>query len=462
MRNVTQWMWARANAAVLRVVVFCAAGLIASPGFAGAADEPVTLERPMSLTVRTSDDRTIAGRMTVYDLSGFTLVDRQDESHRIAWTDLDPSRALGILTRLHEARDAEAWLRLGAAVRAWEGGEPFSERALTRAVRLDRGLADRAERIRRGEPDRVDDGPAGNGALQGVGPGEELPELAGGPVTVGEAQPQFWGVLPPEENARSIDQLKAFAERGLQQVNVPMRLLETEFFLFYTDLDRREAEKWASLLDRMYGRLCDLFGVDRRQNIWRGKALILVFRRDADFHRFEDQVHGLPSIGRARGRCWSFGDGRVHITFYRQANEAEFAHVLVHEAVHGFLHRYRSPIHIPSVWNEGLAEVIAMELVPHSGTVPARQRSSESLLRRRGDLGGVFELRQIDAWHYGLASGLTAMMIRENRRGYVAFINGIKDGQPWRESLEQNYGVSLERLIAFYGQQVGVRGGLRP
>src|SRR5690606_17365852 len=155
----------------------------------------------------------------------------------------------------------------------------------------------------------------------------------------------------------------------------------TDYFLFYTDLDRREAERWGALLDRMYDRLCDLFGVARGTNIWRGKCLIFVFRDPQDYYRFEAQVHGQPGDDTA-GRCWQFGDGRVHITFYRQPHESRFAHVLVHEAVHGFLHRYRSPARIPSVWNEGLAEVIAGELVPRARSVTQRQNDSHRILRQ--------------------------------------------------------------------------------
>lgn len=79
------------------------------------------------------------------------------------------------------------------------------------------------------------------------------------------------------------------------------------------------------------------------------------------------------------------------------------------------------------------------------------------MIERAGMGNDFFTADQIEPWQYGIASGLTTFMIRQRKKGYVAFINGIKDGMPWQESLAKNYGVSLERLVHFYGQSIGIR-----
>jgi hypothetical protein len=146
----------------------------------------------------------------------------------------------------------------------------------------------------------------------------------------------------------------------------------------------------------------------------------------------------------------------VHIAFYRQNNELNFAHVLVHESVHGFLHRYRSPVHIPSWANEGLAETIASELVPdprRQSFVPGLARAG--LQQHHGDLEGLFTLPHIVAWQYPVAETLTVFMIKNGKKNYVDFINGIKDGLTWKQSLEQKYQVELPRLLDAYGKSMG-------
>lgn len=418
------------------------------------AAQRVELDRPVSLFVRTADGESLQGRLVAYSLASFDLaIDGEAEPRQVEWSALEPQRAYAILSRLHEGADAAGWLRLGVAVRSWEGGEPFAERAFTRAERLDPALAERVARARRGEPIEPAEGAAAPEAPTPTP--DEAGVAIGGPQTVGEVQADFWGPQTPEQQAAAIAQLNAFAAENLGQLGLTMRLFETKYFLFYTDLERREAEKWAGLLDKMYNRLCDLFAIDRGANIWRGKCLIFVFREQADFQRFETLAHRAPPVGLA-GVCWQFGDGLVHVVFYRQPQEEVFAHVLVHESVHGFLHRYRSPNRIPSVWNEGLAEVIAAELVP-GRVVEYSQRMAQTVLRETGSFGGMWDAPHIQAWHYGVASSLTALMIRENKRGYVDFINGIKDGLEWRQSLEEHYGVSLDKLVRYYGDQIKAR-----
>lgn len=276
------------------------------------------------------------------------------------------------------------------------------------------------------------------------------------------ASPPHWPELTPEAHAKMIEQLKTLSKKTTEQVNRSLRLLETKYFLFYTDLPSAEARKWARLLDKMYNRLCNLFGIEKGTNVWHGKALIIVFAQKKDYQKFWRTMLDVDP-GWSDGMCHSSSDGKVIIAFYRQPDEMDFATILVHESVHGFLHRYRSPVHIISWVNEGLAEVIAYELVPKSRQIPLKQRNARSEMIERGGIGkDFFTADQIEPWQYGVASGLTTFMIKQRKKGYVAFINGIKDGMSWQESLTTNYGVALERLIQFYGKSIGIKKPLVP
>jgi len=276
-----------------------------------------------------------------------------------------------------------------------------------------------------------------------------------------DVSPNAWPKLSDEEQAAAVKELKAFADDSMKKVGRPLQAVETQYFLFCTDLPPREAAHWASLLDKMYARLAELFAVKPGVNIWRGKALIFVFTRSSDFYDYEKKVEHFDAR-RVAGLCHAMGDGTVRVAFYREDDELSFAHVLVHESVHGFVHRYRGMPHITSWVNEGLAEAIAGELVPQRGrassvTIQAR----EQIQRHHNDLGNFFTTDHIEDWQYPVAEKLTAFMILQSKQNYVAFINGMKDGQDWRESLEKNYKAPLERLVPAYGQWLGIR-GLRP
>jgi hypothetical protein len=206
----------------------------------------------------------------------------------------------------------------------------------------------------------------------------------------------------------------------------------------------------------MYGRLSDLFATGKGVNVWRGKALVFVFQKDADYHRFQRLMHQTDSAGSA-GMCHSFGNGDVHIAFYRQPDEMLFAHVLVHESVHGFLHRFKTPARIPSWVNEGLAETISSELVPRAGRANQVAASTRAGLQRNGGLGGILAADPIVGWQYPVAESLTTFMIGQNKKGYVNFVMGIKEGMTWQDALKERYKAPRAALVRVFGESMKIK-----
>ncbi|HEV2294815.1 MAG TPA: hypothetical protein VGR35_13250 [Tepidisphaeraceae bacterium] len=310
----------------------------------------------------------------------------------------------------------------------------------------------------RGQPERPEDA---RRDVPSAGSAKERKSTRGpahGPEIVGEPEPGNWGKLTPEQHAAAVEQLKRFAEQAKAKVAPDLALHETKYFLFYSDLKPAEAAKWAALLDRMYARLAELFGIPRGENIFRGKALVLVFARLEDFDAFEQTVHGRDP-GLSSGTCHQRGDGLVHIACFREPTDAEFAALLVHESVHAFVHRYRKPPRVPSWVNEGLAETIAAALVDQRGKRQELRQDAITRLRQRGALGEeFFSGRRIEGWQYPVAHMLTEFMIRKNRAGYIAFIDAIKDGFEWQDALVQKFGATPEQLAARFGQSLRIRG----
>ena len=270
--------------------------------------------------------------------------------------------------------------------------------------------------------------------------------------------PNAWPKLTDAQQQAAVAQLKDYAQRTQTTLQIPLRSFETQYFLCCTDLSERESNQWAGLLDRMYARLAEMFGVPAGKNIWRGKALIFIFTSQENYVRYEKEM-AHTDAGKSSGIFHGFGDGTVKIAFYRSSDELEFAHTLVHESTHGFIHRYRSPARVPSWADEGLAETIATEMVPQKGhreTVMATAR--QQLQAHQSRLGDFFEADHIDFWQYPVAEMLCTFMIQASATNYVAFINGIKDGLTVDQSLTQRFQAPRERLVAVFGQWLGVRG----
>src|SRR5688500_478920 len=297
------------------------------------ADEPVTLEKPGQVSTVKADKTPWAGRVGAYDDEGFELARGRDESLKVLWSELGPPGVFNVRSAvLGPNATAEQWLDLGRMMAAMEGGDPLAARAFAKALKLDPKLKGEIEEAKAGAgkaaPPAAAEAPAGDAAGDGAA-GAVGANVAGGPQMVGQVQKGAWPKLTDEQRAGRVEELKKFAGEAGKKLKKDLQLRETKYFLFYSDLPAQEAANWAGLLDRMYDRLAELFAVEREPrapgagrgdyvNVWSGKALVFVFKEASDYYRFEQVVHNTPAEGTA-GLCHCFGDGRVHIAFYRQS-----------------------------------------------------------------------------------------------------------------------------------------------
>ena len=439
-----------------------------------ARAERVQLDKPVQISTVKSDRKPLDGKLVAYDEEGFDLVRGKEKTVRVKWSELAAPGVYNVTSTIVGPKaGAEDWMWVGRTMLGVADGEPFADKAFARAVRIDPALQTTVDELKEAAKKPRAEAQARPGATSPDATSTPT-STAAGPQVIGKAQAGPWPPLTEERRAARIAALKTFAEESAKKLNRPLALQETKYFLFYSDLPPQEARNWAGLLDRMYAKLAELFGVEREArttgsasgrgdyvNVWDGKALVLVFQNADDYRRFQRICHNSDA-GTSAGMCHCYGDGQVHIAFYRQAEQLTFAHVLVHESVHGFIHRFRTPATVPSWANEGLAEVIAGELVPRPGRgLKERETAARQQLQARGnlagDLGNFFEVRHIESWQYPVADTLCSFMIQQSKRRYVDFIVGIKDGLTWEQSLEQRYKAPRDRLVSAYRVSLGLK-----
>jgi hypothetical protein len=441
--------------------------LVLATSTAIAAGEKVMLPKSVPVAGKKSDKTAFAGRVVAYDDDGFDLRDKTGEVETIHWSDLDAKSHFAVRKQLADPKSAEAQLALGREMLGVEGGKEYADKAFAAATRLDPKLKTSVDEIRHdatvvNKPGKsAPTTKAGSGDDSGGGtmhPPDEANLAGTGPKTIGELQKAFWGKQSEEQQAAAVQQLKHFAEESQKKLGRSLALNETKYFLFYSDLPEQEARNWSGLLDRMYDMLASTFGVAKNTNIWRGKGMVFVFKSQGDYYRFESMMHKTDAKGTA-GMCNQFGDGMVHIAFYRQEKELEFAHVLVHESSHGFLHRYHSPIPVPSWANEGLAEWIATKLLADKWPQHQKdvQYAAGYFIRQHKGVGDMFSADHIEGWQYPICEMVTTFAIERNTRGYVAFINGIKDGLSWEDSLQKNLHYTKEGLMQDFAAAMKIR-----
>lgn len=274
---------------------------------------------------------------------------------------------------------------------------------------------------------------------------------------------RIWPRVSDEEHADWIAQHRGFVASVQKHFpQLPLRLIETKYYLILTDIPDVEAQKYLGYLDTLYDEMCKAFGIPLGSNIWCGKCVVVAFQNRADFIRFEIEVmknqHDPQQSG---GICHGAGTGRVVISLFKGNFAARFATVLVHETSHGIASRFLSDIRIPSWLNEGMAVWIAGFIVKDDDTIQKAHRKSIVAIRQQQTLTGFFDADQITGELYGCGSAIVDLLIRRDSKKFRQFFTDLKKGYSQEEALQRTYGMNLENLAQLYGRSIGLP-NLRP
>jgi len=270
-----------------------------------------------------------------------------------------------------------------------------------------------------------------------------------------------WPPLSAEEHAAEVKALEAFIEQ-VREAFPQLERSATHEFIVATDIPPREIGPFVANLDAMHDFLCDLYGIPRGEPVWKGKCLVIAFRREADFQAFEARFMRVAAPSGVHGLCHQASDGRVIMSCHQGPDIDAFAHMLVHETSHGFNHRWMSSQRLPNWLNEGLAEWVGTQVVPRSRQVPAKEARARAFMQQTGSLGpGFLTADNIQPVQYGIASQLVKFLVARDRKKFAEFVRGIKEGMTAEESLQVAFKGSIDDLVAAFGATIGVA-GLKP
>ena len=268
---------------------------------------------------------------------------------------------------------------------------------------------------------------------------------------------RLWKHLTVEEQEVFLKNQAKFVEDAKQKLkNIPLRQVETQFFIFVTDLNAAEVGGYIAYLDAMYAELCKAFGLPPEKNIWAGKCIVFAFRTKNTYLKFEAAVMevGPAEISSTQGLCHQFPNGKVVFAGYK-GNNNFFGHVLVHETSHGFVHRYLSSARAPSWLNEGMADWLADKVVK-GRKIKDRQRASAARVKLKNDWNDVLNIPRITGEQYGICSVLVEILVaRDSGKGqFKKFIDGIKEGYSAQQCLKDHFNMTYAELTGIYLQTI--------
>ena len=253
-----------------------------------------------------------------------------------------------------------------------------------------------------------------------------------------------------------IEQEKGFARQVNSDLKLDLKLYETDHFLVYTDIPEFNGKRWAADTDGTYRDICKLFEIPDAANLWKGKATIFLFKSRNEFMRFEKRFYGNDITFQA-GLCHQHFNGEVRISFYAVKDARFLKQLMIHEMTHGVLHRYQSSKRIDTWLNEGIAEWTASKLLGTEKPFRFKKSLSAKYLRKEKVLpSDFFGEKNFKPEFYGTALALTEKLVKLDKGKFLHFLQDMKKGMSWQNSLMDAYKMSGSDLFGEYAKGIGV------
>jgi hypothetical protein len=392
----------------------------------------------------------VRGTIELWDANGL-----QGSFGAHSWDELDLSSLRRVFQRLMDRRNAVDWVLFGelqlrrddkAALRS-------AETAFLRAGNLGSDTENIVEAARA----RVKEHKRARAEADRQRATEQLREGLPEGVTWTAAP---WPHLTDLEQAAAVATMREETEQLLERAGFPdARPIETEYFLIYSDLPDAETRELVRYLDRMYLDVAELLGLPgtagKPLNLFWGKASIIICADQDQFRLIEAQAFNQMTPKGVLGLCHCMGP-RVFVNTFLDPDDLKFSSVLVHETVHGIMHRFITPARLPTWAFEGFAEVVANATVRNSPVDKSRRTQGLHYIRNAGRIDEVMAMNYEDgtwpgenAVGYAVGYLLCDLMLDQNPQGFADWIKAVKAGKNWREAMAAHYGASAEKVAAY-------------
>lgn len=411
----------------------------ANPGTRITAQHP---QKPLRIRAKLASGKLIAGALATWDGDGF-----DGDFGRIAWTDLTPSEFKRLFDKVMDDRSSEQWFRF-AELLAAVGLDAPADSAWKKGIALDATAKERLAASKAAgaalhkallEKERMDrEGSVQDFASDGAAP--------------------RWPVLTDAERDAALATMREDAKRYSAMAGVSVAPVETEFFILVSELRPAETKELQKELDGMYRKVLGYLGVDPTVNLFWGKAVIFLFATEDRFKAveagaFQNPMVGRPGSGQVMGLCHTMRE-KVFVNSWRCPDYALFGSVLIHETVHGIMHRFSTPARLPAWADEGFSDWVAAQFQP--ATVErSRRDQAMQFIRSGGNLVTVLDMNYRDgswpgqnALGYAVGYAIVDAMMREDPRRFEAWLRAVKGGVPWEEALQKSCSLTKQQLAA--------------
>lgn len=221
-----------------------------------------------------------------------------------------------------------------------------------------------------------------------------------------------------------------------QETKVKLTLVETAHFMVFTTWNRRDHRALGLRCEAMYRALCRQFDIPHTRNIWAGKCPMFIFWKKEHFDTFTTKIDRIGAT-KAGGYNVQTPSGFTYLVLSHTKHKTWFYEVLIHESTHAFLGRYLTNRPIPRWANEGLAEYMAARLVKGAQAEQKFRAATRLAVARRVDISPIFRGMGLHWFDYGIAQSVVRFCADHDRKGFIRFLQLMKEGKSEAEALKE-------------------------
>jgi hypothetical protein len=418
------------------------------------------LKKPEQVKFRSRDGKRVNGKVVAFDGDAFEgPASGEGALARTPWSSVHADDLESLAGRILDEKDVDELILKGELLMSIGRVKP-ADAAFDRAERAAKALkgsaaSEAGARIaaaRTRGADRLVDAEHDFRMTRHAEMSSRIPKTEGGVAP--------WPVLAREEHEAAVAAMKKRAEEICQVSGMQAVPVETRYFLLYAATKREAVEECARSLDAMYEKVLELFGIPAGLNLFWGKAVILLQPSEEKFRLVEQAAFGAMVPRGVVGLCHQVGP-QVFVNIFWTDDQDRFDSVLLHETVHGIVHRYHSPARLPDWANEGLSEYIAAVSFKSSPVDKERRPQALDFIRGGGNVAEVMRYNYRDgSWPgpnaigYAVGYVIVELMIRQQPDRFGAWLRAIKGGKDWERALVEDFGYTVDqfgaRAVEFY------------
>ncbi len=438
----------------------------ASANAASTNDEPKPtlarreLKKPVQVKFRTRDGKRVSGKVVAFDSDAFEGASTgEDALPRTMWSNVHMDDLESLASKILDEKDVDELILKGELLMSI-GRVKAADAAFDRADRSAKSLKGAAASEAKSKiaaartrgADKLVDAEHDFRIAKHTEMSSRIPKTDGGTAP--------WPVLTREEHEAAVAAMKKRAEEICQVSGMQAIPVETRYFLLYAATKREAVEECARSLDAMYEKVLELFGIPAGLNLFWGKAVILLQPSEEKFRLVEQAAFGAMVPRGVVGLCHQVGP-QVYVNIFWTDDQDRFDSTLLHETVHGIVHRYHSPARLPDWANEGLSEYIAAVSFKTSPVDKERRPQALDFIRGGGNVAEVMRYNYRDgSWPgpnaigYAVGYVIVELMIRQQPDRFGAWLRAIKGGKDWEAALVEDFGYTVDqfgaRAVDFY------------